>query len=282
MPASLGRDTLHNGPYQPLPGILRRLDGDVPSESGHGFRRHGTQRGQSELTTDQALSGYRQSAASRVAMAELVRVIQSTVPDAIRSAMSAGRASASAFWYTATWWMSATLRALPGAVPGPDQREASSIPSARAGMQRLGKGFRTIRVGNQIGPQMITGQCSVPVPGPIAASFKCPIARRSPPRLINRSRKKRTPLPDVNTIHSNSGRRPIASSSGPGSATGKIWTVGASKTSAPSDSNPGAIRTASSIGRVTTIRCPNKGSDSYHDRSLRRSTTDPTTSRAGG
>ena len=59
MPSPLGRDTIHHGPYQAFPGINPRLDGDVPSESGHGFRRHGTQRGQSDLTTDQAPSGFR-------------------------------------------------------------------------------------------------------------------------------------------------------------------------------------------------------------------------------
>ena len=88
-------------------------------------------------------------------------------------------------------------------------------------------------------------------------------------------------MPEVNTSQSN-----VSSRRSPGraaeSAGGRISTVGAIRTSAPSASSSAAERSASSIGRVTTIRWPNRGSSSNQFKAGRRATTSPTTSRAGG
>ncbi len=58
--------------------------------------------------------------------------------------------------------------------------------------------------------------------------------------------------------------------------------MGAVRTSAPSASSAEAERSASSLGRVTTIRWPTSGSSSNQRSEGRRATTSPTTSSAGG
>ena len=81
---------------EPVPGVDARLGGDGPASRAAVAEVTGLRLARRIVAADPARASSGRRAWSRSVIAELVRVIQSTEPAAIRSRTAAGRASASA------------------------------------------------------------------------------------------------------------------------------------------------------------------------------------------
>ena len=205
-----------------------------------------------EAIRPRADSGSR--ACSRSVIAELVRVIQSTVPpfepvDHLRRQGLGVGVAVDGDLLDLGDPRQLVLQQGPAAIGAGQQDPTAGTSGPRASAspsERNDSGTTSARRRNRPAPRPSPGRSRR------ASGGRAPGGRGR--AASSRSRKCRTPLDEVKTSQSNVSIRAMAASSGPESSTGRIRTVGATRTSAPSASRSVADRSDSPSGRVTTTR----------------------------